>query len=183
MKYYKYLPELDWHPVSNKLRWYLLEGNKSYLSDDNWEKNLWRYADLPDLFKNVPEIKELFNPMELTICMVAFFVSGKTSSTIHRDADRSANARINIPILNCENTETRFFTTDYPPEKRLQSNGVYYWYIDPKTCTHVDSYYLDCPVIFKINEPHQVVGGGNLNIPRVSCTIGFKEEIVQLIDD
>jgi hypothetical protein len=183
MKYYKYLPDLPWQPVAEKLKWYLLEGNKSYLSDNNWEKNLWRYADLPDLFKNVPEIKELFKPMELNICMVAFFVSGRTGSNIHRDADRGCVSRINLPVMNCENTETRYYTTDYPEQKKLQDNGVYYHYIDPKTCTHVDSFFLNCPAIIKVNEPHRVVGTPDGMVPRISCTIGFREEIIHLIDE
>ena len=176
------MPELNWQPVSDKLKWYITEANTSYLSDTDYSTNMWRYADKTDLFAQVPELKKLFRPMGLTICMVAFFVSGKRSSLIHRDADRNANARINLPIMNCENTETRFFTTTIPPVKRQQSNGVYYWDIDQTSCTHVDSFFLNQPVIFKINEPHQVIGESVTSVPRVSCTIGFKEEIVHLID-
>ena len=183
MKYYKYLPDLPWQPVAEKLKWYLLEGNTSYLVNDNYESNLWRYANLADLFAQVPELKELFRPMGLTICMVAFFVSGRSGSTIHRDADRGCLARINIPVMNCENTETRYYKTDYPAEKKLQDNGVYYHYINPKNCVHVDSFFLNCPTIIKVNEPHQVLGKLDGIIPRIACTIGFKEEIVNLIDN
>ena len=183
MKYYKYLPDLDWQPVAEKLKWYLLEGNTSYLANNSYESNLWRYADKDDLFKQVPELKELFRPIGLTIRMVAFFVSGRTGSTIHRDADKGCNARINLPVMNCENTETRYYTTDHPEEKKLQANGVYYHYVNPKHCVHVDSFFLNCPTIIKVNEPHQVVGILDGIIPRISCTIGFHEEIVHLIDE
>jgi len=180
MKYYKYLSDLPWQPVTEKLKWYLLESNTSYLA--NTSVNMWRYADRNDLFEKVPELQELFKPMGLTIHFAAFFVSENRSSLIHIDADKNSNARINLPVLNCENTETRFYKSDYPPVKRQQPDGINYWYIDPVTCTHVDSFFLNEPVIFKVNEPHQVIGESVTTIPRVSCTIGFTQEIIHLID-
>ena len=180
MKYYKYLPDLDWHPVSNKLRWYVLEENKDILLFDN-SKNMWQDTKKELILKNVPELLEMIRPLNLTIRYVAFFISTISDNVIHNDHS-PVDYRINLPVLNCENTETKFFTSIDEPERKLQDNGVTYYIYDPNKCTHVESYYLNCPVVLRVNELHQVIHNP-IKIPRISFTMAFYEDISYLLED
>jgi hypothetical protein len=177
MKYYRYL-DLDWQACCRQLLHYIKVDCPRLLIPDN---SSWRGADLEDITKKVPELADMFQPLNLTIRYVAFFISKYQYGTIHIDADLVSKARINLPVLNCENTETRFFTTNAEPKKIFQANGVPLMKIDPSTCTHVDQFYLTQPVVFRNTEPHQVVSN-NTNHPRISCTVAFNEDIEYLLE-
>lgn len=176
MNYYKYL-NLDCTIVSNKLKEYL-SNNPKFL--DESVMAAWRNANAADVLEKVPELQDLFNPLNIRIRYLAFFVSSVMFGKIHIDADEKSKCRINIPVLNCENTETRFFKTPDTPVKIFQPDGIPLWDFDPSSCIHVDQFYLTQPVVFRNTEPHQVVSN-NIGKTRVSCTIGFHEDIEYLL--
>jgi len=174
MIYYKYL-NLDWKIVSEKLKDY-------YFNNPNFLPNMsaWKPVDTVDILTKIPEIQLMVDPLSIHVRFVALFVSDYPYSSIHIDADTYSKCRINLPVLNCENTETRFFEMTEAPIKILQPNGVSFWKLNPEKCIHVDQFYLTQPVVFRNTEPHQVVSN-NPNKPRVSCTIGFHENIEHLL--
>jgi hypothetical protein len=177
MKYYKYL-DLDWHSCRKQLLHYVQVDCPSLSIPDS---SSWRKPNLNDVLEKVPQLPVVFQPLNLTIRYVAFFVSNYQYGTIHIDADTISKARINLPVLNCENTETRFYTTSGMTNKIFQDNGVSLMNIDPGTCTHVDQFYLTQPVVFRNTHPHQVVSN-NVNHPRISCTVAFNEDIEYLLE-
>jgi hypothetical protein len=85
-----------------------------------------------------------------------------------------------MPVLNCENTETRFFTTSTDPIKVLQPNGIPLLKLNPLSCTQVDQYYLDRALVFRNDCPHQVISNNPIG-PRISFTMGFVENIEYLL--
>ena len=174
MKYYKYLSDLDWRPVADKLKWYALEYDKKPILYDD-PANMWQDVNQADFHYCVPELNNLFSPMNLTIRYVSFFVVSTLQNIIHRDNCKEI-CRINIPILNCENTETRFYKSTGVVNIKRQPNNTGFWKANPDECTHVDSYYLNCPVIFRVNELHQVFQDYT-RTPRIACTIAFNEDI------
>jgi hypothetical protein len=177
MKYYKYL-DLDWQSCGKQLLHYVQVDCPSLSTPGS---SSWRRADLNDVLEKVPELATMFQPLNLTIWYVAFFVSHQQYGAIHIDADPVSKARINFPVLNCENTETRFYTTSAVSNKIFQDNGVPLMNIDPDTCTQVDQFYLTQPVVFRNTHPHQVVSN-NVNHPRISCTVAFNEDIEYLLE-
>ena len=179
MKYYKYL-DLDWQPASEKLKEYIFKVNTAILS--NPRSTSWKPTNLNEVLAYAPEVIEMVKPLNITIRYLAFFVSDYQQGTLHIDADNYSKCRINIPILNCENTETRFFETTAEPIKTLQPNGIPLYNLDPAKCIQVDHLCLTQAVVFRNNKPHQVVSN-NSNLPRISCTIGFNEDIEYLLDN
>ena len=175
MKYYKYL-DLNWKPCSDQINRYISK-NPSIISLNGGS---WKNLDLSDVLENVPELINFANSMDCTLRFVALFVSRYRYGNIHIDDDKFSKCRINIPILNCNDTETRFFTTTSKPIKKLQSNGTALWLINPSDCTQVDQFNLTQAVIFRNTHPHQVTSKHD-NI-RISCTIGFKEDIEYLLE-
>lgn len=177
MRYYKYL-DINWQPVAEKIKNYITSERTEFLTP--LMSSSWRNLNVSEMLAVVPELRELFAPLGLTIHHMAFFVSDYAVGTIHIDHDMHSNCRINIPILNCENTETRFYKTLVEPIKVLQANGVPLLKLDPSKCVHVDQFYLTQAVVFRNDQPHQVVSN-NPNRPRISCTIGFNEDIEHLL--
>ena len=177
MKYYKYL-DLNFEPAASKLKDYIYKHSELFLVSQN--NSSWKSVDIDDVLHEVPELRSMLAPLNLTIRYAAFFVSDYAVGTLHIDHDVQSNCRLIMPVLNCENTETRFFTTTGDPIKVFQPNGIPLLKLDPTTCVHVDQYYLTQALVFRNDQPHQVVSN-NTNHPRISFTIGFVEDIEYLL--
>jgi hypothetical protein len=177
MKYYRYL-DLDCSVASAKLAVYVQDNARAILEDQ--QHSSWKSVNTQDVLSKVPELVDLFKPLNLIIKYLAFFVTEQPYGTIHIDHDRQSNSRINIPVLNCEKSETRFFTVTAPPVKVLQENGVPLLQLNLEACVQVDQFVLTGPVVFRNDHPHQVV---NINgaQPRISCTIGFYQDLEYLL--
>ena len=174
MAYFKYL-DLNIESVSKKILEYI---NIHSITKNN--TGAWVNADTNDILEKIPEISELFAPLGLTVFRVSFFIVKVSQGLIHIDDDH-CHYRINFPILNCENTETRYYKTLVSPRKKYQLNGLAYHRYDPKHCLLVDTLILDRAAIIKTYEPHQVVLLHN-NYPRISCTVAFNEDLKSLFD-
>lgn len=172
MNYYKYL-DLDYESVHKDLRSYLISYN-----DKQKIGNFWTYLDVDDLIKNVPSLPRMFESLNLTIYIAAFISTSPKYGMIHIDDD-PGKARINLPIINCEFSETRFFVNEGPLEHKYLENGIPYWDIDPAKCRHVDTLVLDKPAVLNIGQPHQVV---THKPPRVAITIKFHQDINHLLN-
>jgi len=194
MKYYKYL-NLDWVPSANKIKEYIYKNpHLLWNTGSSWrdiynDPALWigKENNKPqslithqELLNHVPELLDMIAPLNINIRFIGLYVNHKKEGLIHIDEDTYSKCRINIPVLNCENTETKFYTTDIEPITIHQSNGVSLKKINQQNCIYVDSYYLTQAVIFRNTEPHQVVVNHD-NMPRISCSIGFFEDIEYLL--
>jgi hypothetical protein len=178
MAYYKYL-DLNWQPTATKIKQYIYSNPWTYLT--NLKKSSWKEVNLDIIISKVPELLEMVAPLNVTVRQVAFFVSNYSKGGIHIDADLQSKCRLNIPIANCENTETRFYTTADEPILIRQDNGVPLYKINQESCTHVDQYYLTQPVLFRNTQPHQIISN-NPNTPRIACTIAFHEDLEYLLN-
>jgi len=170
MKYYKYL-DLKSDHVSEKLKSY-------YLENEEFFKTFWTNVNMRIVHHRFPELQELFDPLGIKIKTVAFVKTDKPITDIHMDYTEYSS-RINLPVLNCELTETKFYITDKQPDKRLLPNGITYLSYKEEDCTQVDSMCLSCATVVRVTSLHQVCSN-NINFPRVSCTIGFDQDIEYL---
>jgi hypothetical protein len=175
MKYWKYL-DLNWRPASLRLREYALS-RPEVLEPGSY----FKLQDHADIVNHVPEVVEMLEPLKIDIRFIAFFVQLTNNCNIHVDQD-SQYTRINIPILNCEHSETKFFTSSKGPVRALEASGVPYYYYEPEYCTCVSSYKLDGAILLRVREPHQVVIHGD-HYPRISCSIGYKQDLTHLLDE
>lgn len=176
MEYYKFL-ELEWVTVAEEMRAYILATPSLYKSGHG----AWVNCNFDDVMQKVPQLQEMFNPLGLTIKRVSLFVMNYRIGKIHIDDDAVHPFRINFPILNCKNTETRFYKVTDRPTTEKQLNKIAYHFFDPNKCELVDSFELDRPAIIKTQEPHQVVVNHNTP-PRISCTIAFYEDLAPLFN-
>jgi hypothetical protein len=173
INYYKYL-DLDYDSVSEKIRKFL-EKRPEIVAPGRGA-----YVRAPlSIIEEVPEIFEMFKPLGLTITDIAFFVTHYRTGSIHIDKT-IVPIRINFPILNCEDTETRFFKAIGNSMPQIQPNGNGYHQFHADQCELVDSFKLTKAVVMRVLEPHQVVLHHN-NFPRISCTVSFKEDLSHLL--
>jgi hypothetical protein len=174
MKYYKYL-DLDYSITAAKIKTFL-EARPEFVAPG---RGAWVEAP-KEIVKEVPELFTMFKPLGLDVRIVGFFIMHYKIGTIHTD-DTSNPIRINFPILNCENTETRYFKTKGPSMSQKQPNGNGFTQFHPDYCEVIDSFKLTQAVAMRVLEPHQVVVNHD-NLPRISCTVGFKQDLSYLLD-
>ena len=174
MKYYKYL-DLDYKNVSVKIKTFL-EARPEFVAPG---KGAWIAAPR-EIVKEVPELLTMFKPLGLDIAMVGFFIMHYKIGSIHTDGTDTP-IRINFPILNCDDTETRYFKTSGPTMSQAQPNGNSYVQYHPDYCEVIDSFKLTQAVAMRVLEPHQVVLNHD-RLPRISCTVAFKQDISYLLD-
>lgn len=174
MKYYRYI-DLDYKKSADILRSYFKENQHMF-------KTFWTHLKAKEILKTYPEIQEMFNPLNITIQEINMIVSYNTNPLdgIHRDHTEQ-NVRINIPILNCENSITNFYKSDVKPTLSYLLNGFGYAHITRENCTLVDSFCLDRPAAIRVRELHQVVTNSK-NLPRISATFQFIENIDYLLE-
>jgi hypothetical protein len=174
MNYYKYL-NLNWQAASDKiLRW--LNQHDDFTKNRN---GAWVSAPSSIIFE-IPEITEMFLPLNLDVHEVGFFITPYRVGSIHIDGT-TIPVRINFPILNCENTETRYYQVNGKSSDQTQLNGNRYIQYHQDDCMFVDSFKLTSAVAMRVLEPHQVISYTN-NLPRISCTVSFKQDISYLLN-
>jgi hypothetical protein len=171
MKYYKKL-ELDHTLVAKKTLEYI-SANKNKI------KSFWTNIIFNEFVSCVPELLTVFKEIDLTPRRVAL-ITTSINTEIHRD-DAYVPLRINIPILNCKGSQTEFWKTSVKPTRIFLPNGVPYLYIDKKNCELVETFELDAPTVLRIKEPHSISVGEN--VPRISLTVEFVEDIEYLLND
>lgn len=105
-------------------------------------------------------------------------------NSIHRDHDdgQSKICRLNLPLLNGDSVETRFYNlrkdgtdprpTDY--KSKLKPFENYYL----KDCEQIDKLHLTKPVIFNIKSIHSLYHIPNKPLPRIICSIEFKSDLL-----
>jgi hypothetical protein len=173
MPFFKQL-DINWKPVAVKLQLYL----KLHPTLLQYQGGSWREAP-DDILLDVPELGELFKPLDITIRRVGFFIQFYNIGAIHTDPVPET-FRINFPIVNCDQSETKFFTVKEPPSPKVQPNGRPYNLFQLHQVEEAGSFYLTDAYILNVKEPHQVIVHLK-KFPRVSCTVAFNEDISHLI--
>jgi hypothetical protein len=175
MKYFKYIDVPGWEVLSDKMRQYLL---------DRGYTNHQPSYDLfdRDVFYHIPELRSVFKNINLTVVNAGlFYLPPNSRSTIHKDDVPSGFCRINLPILNCEGSVTRFYQAPDSAVKKIQQDNRHpYYYVEPTDCNLISSVEIIRPTVLDVSEIHEVINFNN--VPRIAATIKFQEDIRYLLD-
>ena len=135
------------------------------------------------ILEHVPEIKQAFNQIGLNPVFVAVHtMRNQTDSAPHHDRVQPL-VRINIPLINCETSETIFYE-NYEKSKIFLNphNGTTAYIMeDESVLTKADSVVLDYATILRVSSLHGVRMGPNS--PRISLTVGFDYDGVDLLEE
>lgn len=103
-------------------------------------------------------------------------------------------ARINLPILNCEGSQTGFYHVPEDEWAYVEKNGAQGHYqlksqlntngeeVLPNTIYKVDEVEVIHPTVLAIRQPHSVTINKK-NVPRIALSVGFTTDIMYLLDD
>jgi hypothetical protein len=167
--YYKKL-NIKWKPVADQILEHINQDARLIKQGGG----SWRLANW---ILDKTDIQSLF---EWNIEFVGLFVTHNNKSSIHVDNDQKP-VRINFPILNCEDTLTKYYKFDGATDFTTQKNGISYNNINSEDVVEVDNFKLDGAVLMRVLEPHQVCVNHN-TFPRVSCTVQFKQNLEFLLN-
>ena len=182
MIYFKEFPEIDIAETVADATIYMKKFTECF---EYAPMRPWREFDLRHFIEHVPSFKTLFDPLGLEpVGVVPVIVRGQTR--IHIDPySNPYSVRLNIPIYNCEHSETRFFELASGRQAVLKAaneqHNVYYD-INESDCHQVDKVVLKHITALAIGRPHQVVNTGPIDL-RLALTIPIaqKEKVSRIL--
>lgn len=164
---------------------------------------LWRYIDidnqqLEDLkskyFKVLPDNEHFFQSLDIGINefmgmelqrAVLIQVSPGALGRIHTDWRFDKNygdqLALNIPLMNCEDSVTKMWESDYIPPTQYTENGQPYNYYDIDRCKKIAEFKLIKPVLFRTDIPHSVNNTGKK--VRRAISLRFKKDPWHLVNN
>ena len=164
MKYYAELTDLNITGIVASSLAYLHKHHQNIFEE---QVQFFQPLNFSQFNQEVPELVECFATLGLEPVFVAALVMTFPNTDIHRDPGAKEDwARINVPILNCEYSETRFF--------KMKEGIVGTTNINENDCDIVDSLTLSHATALAIGHPHQVVMLEG-NYPRISLSVNFKD--------
>jgi hypothetical protein len=137
----------------------------------------WKYIDIDSVdiqsiqaeyTKLLPDNDYFFQSLELPIKQflgmdvqrfVLIQVEPNATGRIHTDwrpTDYGHQLALQIPLVNCENTTTSIWASDYTPPTQYTTNGQPYNYYEPSRCTKITEFKLTSPVLWRTDLPHSV---------------------------
>jgi hypothetical protein len=161
---------------------------------------IWKHIDLEEstvkkiqekYLNHLPTNNHFFQEIKLNITeflglevqrFVLIQVLPNAIGRIHTDwrpANYGNQLALNIPLLNCENSITSLWKSDYIPPTQYTENGQPYNFYDPTRCVKIAEFKLTQPTIFRTDLPHSV--DNSSNCVRTAISIRFKRDPWHLI--
>jgi hypothetical protein len=184
MKYYKKI-ELENLEVIQKKVLYFIKLKHPTIYFRKFESS-WNHLEVPDLLKACPELVESFAKLNLTCTFASTHVMySNLHASIHTDIT-PWKARINIPILNCNRTFTKFYSGEKVVKeiKTMANNKTFTvdTIINPLECVEVDAYELTQPLVLRTHVPHKVFMNEDSK-PRIALSIGCNIDPIYMLDE
>ena len=175
MKYYLELTNIpNWQRIQSIALEYLK--NDAIIYE---RKRGLSFCKAPDFCNaNRTLINDCFKEFDLSVVSTAFYVTyNNDQGNLHSD-NSNLQARINIPILNCRNSYTEYYTVS---KTRFYTNDRYTVKLpeDDAIVELVDRVELTCPTVIRVNEFHKITLGDLT--PRISLTISFDRDPIYLL--
>jgi hypothetical protein len=180
MIYYKEIDIIDYDTIVSKSLAFTKQNEKIFnrtLNASLYWFNFYEYS------KAVPEVVESFGKLGLKCIDACVYVMYNPAHTsLHKD-HTTRLARINLPLLNCENTYTNFY-----------SNVIFEAWMNPDTrnisypAVNTD-YVLETRVemkkttVVRISEAHKVDMPAGNPVPRITLSLQFDKDPVFLLDN
>lgn len=175
MKYWKTLEIPGFEEAQRKLLKYV-RTQTTFMNGPHF----WNQINPAIVTLIAPELKSWLASLDTVCTYATVLYIHRPTIEIHRDSD-SAAARVNIPLLNTENTHTVFYKTETEPKRVELPNGQVFWEYDPAHCVEVTRTEILKPTIIRVDQPHQVLCTQPV-YPRMMLSLKLKRDPVQLMD-
>lgn len=180
MLYHKEIDLAGWESAAEKIYQYV-KNNTHYLRQQAFWNTLSKTRHRPCYDTLTP----LFKSAGFDLVSMSFLIIAEPVVAIHTDTEpgRQNLARVNIPILNCEGTETRFYSPiKWEPIVKKLGNGVKYTYHSPENCKFESSVSVVQPTVLRVKELHNVVVHKPV-YPRITLTCALDPDPVYLLEE
>lgn len=178
MIYYKLLDIENIDVIIQKCLQYTKTIDNAY----NRKFGSWNTIRVSELVNVCPELVTGLQKYNLTIRMAALYVMyNSLHTTIHID-NYPAQARINIPLLNCANTYTNFYETDGGMVQYARSGTNTISWNPIGECRLVDRVELSQATIIRTRVFHSVELPKGNPVPRISLTLGLDKDPVYMLE-
>lgn len=178
MQYYKKIEIPNLQGIIAKCLAYVKTQKEIYYQ---YPRGSFRHLNFEELISHCPELMTAFSHYNIKpIHAVAIVVYRNRDMFVHIDHhDLDMQARVNIPLQNCNNTYTEFYTGGEKEE-----------YVNPLTgitaskivnATLVDRVEVDKATVLRVTEPHTVRIDERF-APRVTLSISFDKDPIFLLD-
>jgi len=163
---YSYIDIPNWKSIQETI--------VSWLDHDNltFKSTGYAVANLNSLYNFCPNVFESLEKMNFSVISMGLF--SKTNYLFdrpHMDYSEVA-ARINIPVLNCNNVETQFYDFTGEHEIKLVKNSYELpYYFTKGDIKKIDTCIIDKPTVISVRNLHTVVVPKGNPLPRISATI------------
>jgi hypothetical protein len=168
MKYYKKLDINGWQNLSSEALTYVLQHPNIY---NRSAKISLMEIELPEALYHMPSLN-IFDVYDIKVSRVLFYVMyDNSNSGIHSDC-WPHNARINVPVLNCQSTYITFWSEVI--WKDSINAGGQPLKIAVADCGKFEGMVeVDMPIVLLVNEPHKTIINKNKNRPRITLSLDF----------
>jgi len=179
MLYYKTIDIDDYDTIIEKCLSYVKSLDKVYTR--SLPEASWYTLNFVELYKHCPELITSFKKYDLKINMVAAYVMYSTiHSSVHVDSHPS-EARINLPLLNCDGTYTNFYSSDNEPVEWINPDSGVKSYLVNGDYKLVDRVELKQATVIRTQVLHRVDLPIDNPVPRITLTLGFTRDPVYLL--
>jgi|688.fasta_scaffold788681_1 hypothetical protein len=150
-----------------------------------WEsasKSSTAFYVMPQLMNYMPELQYAFDGFRV-LGAAAYIMFDHYPGGPHKD-DSRITARINVPILNCDDTITEFWQLKpgSEPVIKTQINGLKYEDYAGCDLELVDQVCVNQPTILRIREIHSIRMLSELR-PRITMTLRVTPDPVHLLEE
>ena len=143
------------------------------------KKDCFHYLDYDAFVKHCPEILTAFSRYDISpVRFSAFWMTRDKECLIHID-NLYTNARVNLPILNCESSATAFYETEIFKSIK-QKNGLTLHPCRQEDAVEVERVTIKKATVIRVNMPHKVIMFKD-GISRLTLSIQFDRDPVFLI--
>lgn len=177
MNVFKELEIDNWQDLTSIVLNYTLTDKRLYNREDNLS-----LVPIPnDFFKIIKPIIDSLTFQYNITCTNAYLYIMKNSNdgALHSDNAR-ISARINLPILNCENTFTEFYHVD---KWKYFKNTKYIIKLPNQDAelTLLGKLELKQPTVINVNTFHRIIMDDNVS-PRISLSLLFDRDVNFLLE-
>jgi hypothetical protein len=183
LKYFKHIELQGWKPAAVKIHKFVKDNTR--ILDD---RAFWNILNRDTHSYCYEQLDPVFKQAGFDLLRISFLVLWGEESNIHQDRDFFPGfperiARVNIPVLNCKGTETKFFSSiKWDPVVKTLPNGITYTHHDPENVKCEASVTIDQPTIIRVRELHQVINPAKL-YPRITLTCALDPDPVYLLEE
>ena len=182
--YWRSLILPDFQLIQKKLQYFVIQSTRVMIRK-HYDGSNYKSEYSQQIINNIPELAINFKlAWGLNIDACALFVAWPDTRTDIPHIDHLVlgnKARINLPIFNCANTYTAFYT-NIQTNRRFQNNGEEFNAVVNSDYIETTRIEILQPTLLRVSEPHAVLVDQARNYPRVTLTVKCNPDAVTLFN-